>query len=246
MRILHTKVNRRRGSVVFIRMSTPVWGASRGCVVLGGRAKVCAFRPSVRAAIRTLLVTLVASTAYAQDNAIDTETLIRVLQLKPGHVVAEIGAGGGELTIALAKHVGPDGRVFTSELGDERLAKLRGAIEKSGASNVQVVEGQTAHANLPDLFCDAIFMRNVYHHFADPTTMNASFVRALKPGTRVAVIDFPPRNNAATAPPGKRGEEAAHGVTAEVVASELKAAGLTIISTEDRPNRWFLVVAQKP
>jgi hypothetical protein len=76
--------------------------------------------------------------------------------------------------------------------------------------------------------------------------MNESIARALKSGARVAVIDFPPRNNAATAPAGKRGESAAHGVAAEVVASELEAAGLTIVSTEDRPNRWFLVVAQKP
>ena len=188
---------------------------------------------------------VVASAAYAQDNATDTATLIKVLQLEPGDIVAEIGAGGGELTMALAKHVGPNGRMFTSELGAERLAKLRSAVEKSGASNVEVVEGRAAEANLPDGCCDAIFMRNVYHHFENPETMNASFVRALKPGARLAVIDFPPRNNAATAPPGKRGESSAHGVTAEVVANELKAAGLTIVSTEDRPNRWFLVVAQK-
>jgi ubiquinone/menaquinone biosynthesis C-methylase UbiE len=188
----------------------------------------------------------VGCTASAQNNAADTETLIKVLQLEPGAVVAEIGAGGGDLTIALAKQVGPNGRVFTSELGDERLAKLRGAVEKSGASNVQVVEGQVADANLAEGCCDAIFMRNVYHHFENPTTMNASFVRALKPGARLVVIDFPPRNDAATAPPGKRGDTSAHGVSAEVVASELKAAGLTVLSTEDRGNRWFLVLAQKP
>jgi ubiquinone/menaquinone biosynthesis C-methylase UbiE len=198
------------------------------------------------APVLLVVLLLVAAAAAAQNNVADTETLIKVLQLQPGHVVAEIGAGGGELTIAIAKHVGPEGRVFTSELGAERLAKLRGVVEKSGLSQVQVVEGQAAHANLADGCCDAIFLRNVYHHFGDPTTIKESIARALKPGARVAVIDFPPRNNAATAPAGKRGESAAHGVAAEVVASELEAAGLTIVSTEDRPNRWFLVVAQKP
>lgn len=240
------KVNRGRSLVVLIGMSTRRFAASRTCALLNGGAQARGLRFPVRATAHALLLLLVGSVAFAQNNAADTETLIKVLQLEPGHVVAEIGAGGGALTIALAKHVGPDGRVFTSELGDERLAKLRGAIEKSGASNVQVVEGQAAHANLADGCCDAIFMRDVYHHIGDPTTMNASVVRALKPGARVAVIDFPPRNNGATAPPGKRGETSAHGVTAEVVANELEAAGLTIISTEDRPNRWFLVVAQKP
>lgn len=198
------------------------------------------------APVLLVVLSLVSAPASAQNNVADTETLIKVLQLQPGHVVAEIGAGGGELTIAIAKHVGPEGRVFTSELGAERLAKLRGVVEKSGLSQVQVVEGQAAHANLPDGCCDAIFLRNVYHHFGDPETMNESIARALKPGGRVAIIDFPPRNDAATAPAGKRGESAAHGVSAEVVAREIKTAGLTIVSTEDRPNRWFLVLAQKP
>ena len=184
--------------------------------------------------------------ARAQNNTSDTAKLIDVLQLKPGHVVAEIGAGGGDLTIAIAKHVGSTGRVYTSELGTERLTKLRDAIAKSGVTNVQVVDGHEAHVNLPDACCDAVFMRNVYHHFMDPATMNASILRALKPGARVAVIDFSPRNNAPIAAPGKRGDNAAHGVNTEVVSSELKAAGLQIVSAEDRGERWFLVVATKP
>ena len=201
---------------------------------------------SVSCSVIALLAIGAASILSAQNNASDTAKLIEVLQLKPGHVVAEIGAGGGDLTVAIAKHVGPSGRVFTSELGAERITKLRDAVTKSGADNVQVVEGQEAHANLPDGCCDAVFMRNVYHHFSDPTTMNASFLRALKPGGRVAVIDFMPRNNAAIAPPGKRGEDSAHGVSADVVANELKTAGFQIVSTEDRGERWFLVVGSKP
>jgi ubiquinone/menaquinone biosynthesis C-methylase UbiE len=197
------------------------------------------------ARVVTVLVVLTSSLAVAQNNASDAAKLIDVLQLKPGHVVAEIGAGGGELTVALAKHVGPEGRVFTSELGSDRIAKLRAAVSRGDASNIQVVEGQEAHANLPDGCCDAIFMRNVYHHFADPTTMNASFMRALKPGGRVAIIDFEPRNNKPVGPPGRRGDDSAHGVSTDVVASELKAAGLETVTTEDRGERWFLVVGVK-
>lgn len=199
---------------------------------------------------RALAITLVSAlcaggVVVGQDNAADTTRLIDVLQLKPGSVVAEIGAGGGDLTVAIAKHVGAAGRVYSSELGEDRLKTLRTAVTKSGVANVEIVEGQPAHANLPDACCDAVFLRNVYHHFGDPATMNASFVRALKPGGRVAIIDFPPRNNAATAAPGKRGDDGHHGVTAQVVADELKAAGLRIVSSEERPNRWFMVVATK-
>ena len=190
-----------------------------------------------------------------QDNAADTTKLIEVLQLKPGSVVAEIGAGSGELTVAIAKHVGPTGRVYTSELGDDRLKALRATVTKSGAANIEVIEGQPAHANLPDGCCDAVFMRNVYHHFGDPPSMNASFLKALKPDGRIAVIDFSPPPGAAVAAAGKRGEDGQHGVTAEVVSGELQAAGFEIVSASEQPvvegrrrgggQRWFVVVASK-
>jgi ubiquinone/menaquinone biosynthesis C-methylase UbiE len=181
---------------------------------------------------------------YAQNNATDTKKLIEVLQLKPGSVVAEIGAGSGDLTIALARHVGPTGRVYTTELGADRLRRLREAVGKNGLTNVEVVEAQEAHANLPEECCDAIFMRDVYHHFGDPPSMNASFLRALKPGARIAVIDFTPPKE--TAEPGKRTKDGSHGVTAEVTANELKAAGFEIVSSEERTKRSFIVVGSKP
>jgi ubiquinone/menaquinone biosynthesis C-methylase UbiE len=193
-----------------------------------------------------LLATLAAAPASAQNNASDAALLIEKLQLKPGATVAEIGAGGGELTIALAKHVGADGVVYTSELGSERLATLRAAVAKSGVANIHVVEGRAEHANLPEGCCDAVFMRNVYHHFGDPATMNASLFKALKSGGRLAVIDFSPRNNAPIAAPGKRGEDQSHGVNTEVLSNELKAAGFEIVTAEDRGERWFIVVGAKP
>ena len=191
----------------------------------------------------------VATAAWAQDNPADTKRLIEALRLKPGDVVAEIGAGDGELTIALAQHVGPTGRVLSSELGAERVQRLRAAVEKSAASNVQIIDGHETRANLPDLCCEAIFMRNVYHHFGDPPAMHASFLQALKPGGRIAIIDFAPRKGD-TAPPGKRGADPSHGVSEGVVADELKTAGFALVSQAVHPtpdaNRWFIVVAEKP
>jgi len=192
-----------------------------------------------------VLFAAIPSLARAQDNAADVARLIDVLQLKPGSYVADIGAGGGELTIMVAKIVGRDGRVYSSDLGADRVERLRQAVEKGGMTNVQVIEGHETRTNLPDGCCDAIFMRNVYHHFGDPPAMNASILRALKPNGRVAVIDFPPRGGP-TAPPGKRGENPSHGVDQKTVAAELTAAGFRIVTTEDRPDRWFMVVGAKP
>lgn len=192
-----------------------------------------------------VLSVAVPSIARAQDNAADVARLIDVLQLKPGSYVADIGAGGGELTIMVAKIVGSGGRVYSSDLGADRVQRLREAVEKSGVTSVQVIEGHETRTNLPDGCCDAIFLRNVYHHFGDPPAMNASILRALKPNGRVAVIDFPPRSGP-TAPPGKRGENPSHGVDQKTVAAELTAAGFRIVTTEDRSDRWFMVVGAKP
>jgi ubiquinone/menaquinone biosynthesis C-methylase UbiE len=196
------------------------------------------------AAILVSCVVVAGIVVYTQSDAADATTLIEVLQLKPGSIVAEIGAGDGDLTIAIAKHVGTTGRVFTSELGSNRVRELRAAVEKADVANIEVIEGHETQANLPDACCDAIFMRNVYHHFGDPAQMNGSFARALKPGGRIAIIDFtPPKGE--TAAPGKRGEDSRHGVTRDTVESELKAAGFEIVSSEDRARRGIMVVAMK-
>jgi len=101
--------------------------------------------------------------------------------------------------------------------------------------------------NFPEGCCDAIFMRNVYHHFGDPPAMNGSLLKSLKPGGRLAVIDFtpPPQPNGGENPPGHRAEDNHHGVTAATVERELKAAGFEIVAstTEDRGIR---VVARRP
>ncbi len=198
-----------------------------------------------RAGLTSIIVVAVATgVVCGQNNQADTATLIEALQLGPGSVVAEIGAGDGDITVALASHVGTRGRVYTSELGQERLARLRSAVEKAAAANVEIVEGRDREANLPDACCDAIFMRNVYHHFTDPAAMHASFLRALKPGGRIAIIDFRPP--AATAAPGQRAANGSHGVSDDTVAAELSAAGFDVLSTDERGNRWFIVVAAKP
>src|SRR5688572_2176614 len=88
--------------------------------------------------------------------------LRQVLALKEGMTLADVGAGKGELTLALAREVGPSGRVFATEIDASRLARLR----ETAGNNVTVVEGQSRETGLAPNCCEAIVLRRVYHHLA--------------------------------------------------------------------------------
>jgi predicted methyltransferase len=175
----------------------------------------------------------------------DAERLIAALAIHPGSIVAEIGAGGGKMTVAMAKEVGTEGRVYASELGDDHLRTLRDAVSAAALSNITVLDGDPARTNLPDQCCDALFMQKVYHHFQDPAAMNASILRSLKPGGRLAVMDFPPDDGRSAAPKDRAGS-GHHGVTAQTVKAELESAGFESVTTETGGGRDFLVSARKP
>jgi len=147
---------------------------------------------------------------WAQGGSIATERIFDALGLQRGLTVCEIGAGNGDLSLAAARVVGPAGRVFTSELGDERVKALGERIASGGLAHVTVVAGDPVKTNFPDAACDALFMRNVYHHFADPAAMNVSMAAALKPGARLAIVDFTPPATEAERP----SDRAATGCTA--------------------------------
>lgn len=182
-----------------------------------------------------------------RENAADAEWLTKVLELRSGSIVGEIGAGDGALTFAIARAVGDSGRVFTNELSKDRMKVIEREAEEAGVKNVTVVEGRELDTNFADQCCDAIFMRNVYHHFGEPPAMNASLLKSLKPGGWLAVIDFtpPPPSDASENPPGRRGEDNHHGITLATLEKELKAAGFDIVSAETK-NRAVTVVARRP
>ncbi|HEV3011241.1 MAG TPA: methyltransferase domain-containing protein, partial [Burkholderiales bacterium] len=118
--------------------------------------------------------------------------LRQVLALEAGKVVADVGAGKGELTLTLAREVGPNGRVLSTEINPTRLKDLREAVVVAGFDNVTVVDARSHETGLPPNCCDAIVLRRVYHHLTDPASINASLLRSLRPGGVLAVIDFPP------------------------------------------------------
>lgn len=209
-------------------------------------------KPTLRRAVSAAALTLAIAwpgfsvAAQRQDDEADARRLIDVLGLVAGSSVADVGAGSGVLTVPLARHVGPTGRVYSTDINPDRLEEIRSAVRAASLENVVVIEGAPAETNLPEQCCDAVFMRSVYHHFGDPAAMNASLYSSVKPGGRLAVVDFPPRTGQ-TAPPGRRNEGNAHGVTPATVIDELTAAGFARVRQLDWTTPGaFLVVAERP
>jgi ubiquinone/menaquinone biosynthesis C-methylase UbiE len=196
-----------------------------------------------------LLIPLVVGATLAQEgerDATDAAKLIEVLEIRPGATVADIGAGSGPLVTPLSRHVGASGRVYATDVSADRISELKKLVASASLANVTVVEGGAAETNLPENCCDAVYMRLVYHHFGDPAAMNANLLKSLKPGGRLAVIEFKPKTGK-TAPPGNRSEGDAHGVMPDTIIDELKAAGFVDVREVPWPSAPSLaVIAQKP
>ena len=213
-----------------------------------------------RIAIAVGLVLLLHSAVPAQQTGltdgqikaaeIELPELTRLLGLKPGMTVADVGAGFGAWTVRLAGLVGPAGRVFATDIGEKQLAALRDYTAREGLANVTVLEGAADTTNLPALCCDAILIRDAYHHLTEPESIGKSLAGALKPGGRLAVIDFPPRPNSEV-PSGVPGNRGGHGVPPEVVEREVGKV-LTYVQTvrdwapKSEPASLYLVLFRKP
>jgi ubiquinone/menaquinone biosynthesis C-methylase UbiE len=123
---------------------------------------------------------------------VDGGQLATALELKPGMSVADIGAGFGATTLVLSKWIGPTGRIYATDIAPNQLDALRELTAREQLSNVVVLEGSADSTNLPAACCDALLMRDVYHHIMRPEVFDRSAVAALKAGGRLAVIDFEP------------------------------------------------------
>jgi ubiquinone/menaquinone biosynthesis C-methylase UbiE len=183
--------------------------------------------------------------AQAPNDAADVVRLVALLDLHADSVVADIGAGFGPLTIRIASHVA-QGTVYSTDIEPTQVQAIRNAAARAGLRNVTVVEGGLTETNLPANSCDGIFMRDVYHHFGDPPSMNDSLLRALKPGGRIAVVDFVPRSGH-TAALGKRDQAADHGILPADLIDELKASGFEgVYEVPWSSPGYFAVVGMRP
>lgn len=183
--------------------------------------------------VALFLFALAAAPCLSQDTwHREADRLSTLLQWHSGSVVAEIGAGNGELTSLAADRVGPSGRVYSTELDSGKLSRLNELASQH--PNITVIQAGDASTNLPPACCDSIFMRLVYHHLTKPAEIDASLFQSIKPGGRLAIIDEIP-SKGSSVPEGVPKNRGGHGIPQPILISELTAAGFKLETTE---NNW--------
>lgn len=206
--------------------------------------------PTLRCSIFIALAFVACGTALCQEKDTHEQEaghLATLLNWRPGSVVADIGAGDGRMTLAAARHVGAEGRVYATEIDDKALAHLRELSEKE--KNITPVKVTATETNLPAEGCDSIYMRLSYHHLTSPAEIDASLFRSLKPGGLLAVIDEDPVPGAPI-PEGVPKNRIWHGIPQKVLVEELTAAGFQVVTViapwADWPHPNYCVVFRKP
>lgn len=194
------------------------------------KAQLCRFVGTLLASVLFAFFLL----AQATDSEIDR--LIQVLDLKPGVSVADVGAGSGDLSVAIAKRVAPNGTVYSTEIDPKKLDKIRQTVQKEENHNLVVIAGTNQDTRLPLNCCDAILLRRVYHHLTDPLDMDRSLYKAMRPGGRLVIIDFEPSQRPGEPPPpGVPANRGGHGAPKSIVTQELTQAGFVPVATVDWP-----------
>jgi ubiquinone/menaquinone biosynthesis C-methylase UbiE len=153
--------------------------------------------------------------------------LADVLGVQPGAVVADIGAGDGEMAVEIARAVGSEGLVYATELTDAQREEIAEAARGAGLSQVRVVAARDRATGLPDGCCDAVYLRTVLHHIVDPDAYAKELRKTLRSGGRLAIIDFRPGRFLHLG--------GSHGITADQTIQAMSNAGFRL---ERRIDDW--------
>jgi ubiquinone/menaquinone biosynthesis C-methylase UbiE len=168
----------------------------------------------------------------------ESARLAELLHVRPGATVADIGAGDGSMAVEMARLVGRDGVVYATELSAQQREAITRRVSTEALSQMRVVEGATDATRLPAECCDAIYLRAVTHHLSDRARFAGEIRKAVRPGGRVAIIDF--------APGSLWFHGADHGVTLENVRGVFVTAGFEVVEQiEDWGGGMFAVVFKR-
>lgn len=118
------------------------------------------------------------------------QQVIEALEIKPGQTVADLGAGSGYFSFRMAPKVGSTGKILAVDIQQEMLDVVRKRAQQLKVTNVDTLRSTEADSKLPADSVDLLLMVDVYHELEYPYEVMQSVVKALKPGGRVALVEY--------------------------------------------------------
>lgn len=165
------------------------------------------------------------------------ESVIALLDVTAGEQVLDTGCGPGVFTVPLARVVGASGHVYAVDLREEMVEACRRRVEAAGLSNVTVRRSEESSIPLPPSCVDLVFACHLLHELEDPAALLADVRRVLKPGGRLAAVEWEKVETEA-------GPPLEHRLTPQDSRALLEKGGFAVSDT--RPVTWanYLLLAR--
>ncbi len=175
----------------------------------------------------------------ARDAYQKPREVITALNLKPGEVIADIGAGSGYFTFRFARHVGDTGRIYAVDISPDMIVHLNRRIRDLGLKNVVTILAAPDDPLLSDASIDRFFICDTWHHIGNHPHYLALMKKMLKPGGQVVMIDFKKARTPVGPPLEMR-------IDRDDLVKEMKANGFRLEAEHTfLPHQYFLVFKVK-
>jgi len=187
------------------------------------------FRSIVPALFSVLLLfvsTAVSGQAYGRDNWQKPDEVVKSMDLKPGDVIADIGAGDGYFTRHFARAVHPGGQALGLEVVSSNVESMRKDAERLGLDNYKAMLVEPDDPGFEPGSMDVVFLCNAYHHLSNRVDYFKKVSGGLMKDGRVVIVDFYNRQMDVGPPPN-------HTLAKEVVLEEMKEAGYLLLGEKD-------------
>ena len=165
--------------------------------------------------------------------------VIHALNLTPGEVIADIGAGSGYFTFHLARHVGDKGKVYAVDVSPDMILHVNRRIREFKVNNVVTILADPDDPLLPDASVNRFFICDVWHHVDNQAKYLSLMKKMLKPGGEVIMIDFH-KKELPVGPPMKMK------IAREDLIKQMESNGYRVIKEHTfLPYQYFLVFVPK-